>query len=267
MNAIDQVFADVRSSGRKALMPFITAGDPSLEFTASMLKTLDQHGASICELGFPYSDPLADGPVIQASYTRALDAGVTVPGILKMAQQVSKDLRAPLVAMLSFAIAYRIGLGAFVDRAREAGFAGLIVPDLPIEESSELAGLTASAGLSLIQLVTPTTSRDRALAIAETAQGFIYYVSVTGITGERESLPHEIAENLRWLRDKTDVPVCVGFGINRAEQVRQLAPLVDGVIVGSAIVRRIAAAADRSAEEVEAEVGKYVDELSDALAE
>ena len=264
---ISDTFAQLKSAGRLAFMPFVTAGDPDMAATQKLLTELSTRGVDLIEVGFPYSDPIADGPVIQASYTRALDAGVTVAGILDMARRVAPELNAPLVGMLSYAIPYRMGLETFVGRIGDAGFDGLIVPDLPIEESSELASLTAAAGVSLIQLITPTTPRDRAVAIARTAQGFIYYVSVTGITGERESLPEEIAGNLKWLRGQTDLPICVGFGINRAEQVRQLAPMVDGVIVGSAIVRRIAAAEGRSSADVARDVGAYVDELCAPLAE
>lgn len=168
--------------------------------------------------------------------------------------------------MVSYAIVYRFGLDRYVAAARAAGVAGLIVPDLPAEESPALADLCRKEDVSLIQLITPTTPRDRALRIAEQTTGFIYYVSVAGITGERKELPPEIAENVAWLRSQTPLPVCIGFGISRPEHVRQLAPVADGLIVGSAIVRRVAEAATKPREDVLQDIATYVGSLLEALA-
>jgi tryptophan synthase alpha chain len=165
MASIDQVFAKLRAERRKALMPFITAGDPDLAFTAAALKELVARGASLCEVGIPYSDPIADGPVIQASYTRALDKSVKLAGILKMLGEATPQLVAPVVTMVSYAIVYRHGVEKYCDDARAAGVAGLIVPDLPVEESPGLAAVCGKRDLSLIQLVTPLTPRDRAIRI------------------------------------------------------------------------------------------------------
>ncbi|MGA2619573.1 MAG: tryptophan synthase subunit alpha [Thermoguttaceae bacterium] len=265
MSAIDTLFQELRAAGRKALMPFVTAGDPDLDFTAKLLRTLVARGSSLCELGIPYSDPIADGPVIQSSYTRALAHKIKLANIMAMLRQVTPALEAPLVTMVSYAIVYRHGLEQYVRDARAAGVAGLIVPDLPVEESRALADLCRREDLSLIQLVTPTTPRDRALRIAERTTGFLYYVSVTGITGERQSLPDGLAENVAWLRRETPLPVCIGFGISRPEHVRMLAPVADGLIVGSAIVRRIAEAATKPRATVLAEIGDYVAELVAAM--
>jgi tryptophan synthase alpha chain len=242
-------------------MPFVTAGDPDLTFTAAVLKEVVAHGASLCEVGVPYSDPIADGPVIQASYTRALDKGVKLAGVLNMLRETTPQVAAPLVTMVSYAIVYRHGVEKYCDDARAAGVAGLIVPDLPVEESPRLAAICAKRDLSIIQLVTPTTPRDRAIRICETSSGFVYYVSVAGITGERTQLPPELLDNVGWLREQTVLPICIGFGISQPEHVRMLAPVADGLIVGSAIVRRVAAAADRPRDQVLADVGQYVASL------
>jgi tryptophan synthase alpha chain len=266
MTVIEQVFAKLRSENRKALMPFVTAADPDLAFTAAALTEFVARGASLCEVGIPYSDPIADGPVIQASYTRALDKGVKLGGILKMLGETTPKLAAPCVTMVSYAIVYRHGVEKYCDDARAAGVAGLIVPDLPVEESPQLAAICGHRDLNLIQLVTPLTPRDRALRICETSTGFVYYVSVTGITGERTQLPADLVDNVGWLRKQTQLPICIGFGISAPEHVKLLAPVADGLIVGSAIVRRIAAAADQPREDVLADVGQYLASLLAALS-
>lgn len=265
MSTIDDLFKQLRRENRKALMPFVTAGDPDLRFTAAVLNELVGRGCHLCEVGIPYSDPIADGPVIQASYTRALEHQIKLADILKTLAQVASQLAAPLVTMVSYAIVYRRGLQAYVDDVHQRGIAGLIVPDLPVEESAELAKICGSRDISLIQLVTPTTPRDRAVRIADTSTGFLYYVSVAGITGERTELPPELVENVGWLRTQTDLPICIGFGISRPDHVKLLAPVADGLIVGSAIVRRIAMAAQEPRDQVLADVGDYAAELLAAL--
>lgn len=266
MSAVDQLFSTLRPRQAKALMPFITAGDPDLAFTGQLLRTLDSRGCHLIEVGMPYSDPIADGPVIQASYTRALQRGVKAAEILQTLAAVLPELRAPVVTMCSYAIIHRRGLERFVADAVAAGVAGAIVPDLLVEESAALAEICRRYDFSLIQLVTPTTPRERAVRIAETSTGFLYYVSVTGITGERTALPPSLVENVAWLRARTDLPICIGFGIASPDHVRLLAPVADGLIVGSAIVRRIAEAATRGPEPVLTDVGQFVDSLLAALA-
>ncbi len=246
-------------------MPFITAGDPDLDFSTALLQELVRRGCHLCELGIPYSDPIADGPVIQASYTRALAHKIKLAGILEMAGRVAPTLGAPLATMVSYAIVYRHGLEKYVKDAQAAGLAGAIVPDLPVEESAALARICRAADFSLIQLVTPTTPRERALRIAESSTGFLYYVSVTGITGERGELPPDLIDNVNWLRLQTPLPICIGFGISRPEHVRLLAPVADGLIVGSAIVRRIAEAESKPRKAVLADVGDFVAEMLAAL--
>lgn len=261
MSAIDALFQRLRGDGRKALMPFVTAGDPDLQFTAALLKELAVRGAALCEVGFPYSDPIADGPVIQTSYTRALGHGIKLAQILEMTRRVAPELATPLVGMVSYAIICRHGPERFVAEAAESGLAGLIVPDLLVEESAEMVRICKAADVSLVHLVTPTTSRQRAKRIAEASSGFIYYVSVTGITGERQELPSELADNVAWLREQTRLPICIGFGISRPEHVRALAPVADGLIVGSAIMRRIADINERSRDAVVRDIGGFVAEL------
>lgn len=265
MSAIDRVFETLRGQGRKAFMPFITAGDPDLAFTAAVLETLAKHGADLCEVGIPYSDPIADGPVIQASYTRSLAAGTKLTGILQCLGEVAPRVSTPLVTMISYAIIYRFGAEKYLAAAQQAGVAGAIVPDLPVEEAAPLAQLCRARDFSLIQLVTPTTSRERALKIAASSTGFIYYVSVTGITGERAALPEELIENVAWLRGQTPLPICIGFGVSSPDHVRLLSPVADGLIVGSAIVRRMAEAATRPRAQVLAEVGQFAAELRSAF--
>lgn len=263
MSAVDELFTRLRSSGEKALMPFLTAGDPDIQTTAELLRALPSAGANLCEVGVPYSDPIADGPVIQASYQRALDSGFRLQQVLDLGGQVAGDLQMPLVTMVSYAIIYRVGLQKYVEDAKAAGYAGAIVPDLLVEEADELASICRAADFSLIQLVTPTTPRDRQVRIAESSSGFLYYVSVTGITGERNELPPDLVDSVSWLREQTELPICIGFGISGPDTAKMLAPVADGLIVGSAIVRRIAEAPNSS--DAVSSVCQFVEELRQAM--
>lgn len=271
MNRIDALFQRLKSEDRRALMPFITAGDPDLPTTAALISELVRHGAHMIEIGIPYSDPIADGPVIAASYHRALERGVKLAHIFQTirtlrAETASAPLAVvPLVAMVSYAIIHRRGTERFLREASSAGFDGLIVPDLPIEEADELMQRATALDLRLIQLITPTTPRERAARIAQSTTGFIYYVSVAGITGERKSLPADIAANVAWLRTQTSLPICIGFGISRPEHVRELAHVADGLIVGSALVRRLADAEKLTRQEVVQDIGRFVGELATGL--
>ena len=271
MNRIDALFNRLRGEGRRALMPFITAGDPDLATTAALIIEIVARGAHMVEIGIPYSDPIADGPVISASYHRALTRGVKLDQILQMLRTLRAETEtgllapAPIVTMISYAIIHRAGVENYLDRARESGVDGLIVPDLPVEESAGLLRLATDRGLKLIQLVTPTTPRDRALRIARTTTGFLYYVSIAGITGERKEIPAELSENVAWLRSQTTLPICIGFGISTPEHIRRLAPVADGLIVGSALVRKLADADTIPRSEVVKGIGMLVGELAKAL--
>lgn len=262
MSAVDDLFTKLNAKGEKALMPFFTAGDPDIGTTAELLRAVEQAGANLCEVGVPYSDPIADGPVIQASYQRALESGFRLQQVFDMGTELTGDVQMPLVTMVSYAIIYRVGLEEYVRRAKAAGYAGAIVPDLLVEEAEDLAAVCRAADFSLVQLVTPTTPRERQVRIAESSSGFLYYVSVTGITGERRELPPDLVDSVSWLREQTDLPICIGFGISGPETAAKLAPVADGLIVGSAVVRRVAEASKEDAPRV---VADFVRELRQVI--
>ena len=265
MTPIEQQFQQLAKNHQKALMPFVTAGDPNLTVTEQAIRAIDQEGCSLCEIGFPYSDPIADGPVIQASYTRALEQGTSVADIFAMLSRLSKDVSIPLVGMVSYAIIYRRGVDTFLREAKQAGLSGLIVPDLLVDDAEEIGPRFSAHGINLIQLITPTTSRERALRIAEASSGFLYYVSVTGITGERTALPERLIDEVSWLREQVSLPVCIGFGISQPEHVQRLAPHCDGLIVGSAIVRRLQQADPSQPQAAIDDMRRFLRELKGAL--
>jgi tryptophan synthase alpha chain len=254
-------FAALAAEGRKALAPFVTAGDPDLGTTLAVIEALDRAGAAVCELGVPYSDPIADGPVIQASYTRALAAGFTLEKFFAMVAEATTRVRMPVLAMVSYSIIYRRGIDRFVADAAAAGLAGLVVPDLPLEESDLLDTACRGADLALVRLVTPTTPADRAAEIARRSTGFVYCVSVSGVTGARTELPPGLVDRVAWLRTKATVPVLVGFGVSTPEQVKLLTGVADGAIVGSALVRRIGELVGSGPEAFSAGVERYVADL------
>ncbi len=267
MSPIDDCFDQLKNEGKKALIPFVTAGDPDLDFTKSVIRELATRGCSLCEVGIPYSDPIADGAVIQASYTRALQRQVSVTGIFDCLRELATPESMPLVTMVSYAIVLRHGLERYVAEAKRAGVAGAIVPDLPVDEAVPLATVCRQADFKLVQLVTPTTPRERAVRIAESSSGFLYYVSVTGITGERRELPAKLVDNVSWLREQTNLPICIGFGISSEDHVRQLRAVADGLIVGSAFVRRVAEVDQVPRDRVLDNVGQFASRLLQALNE
>ncbi len=238
---IADTFRSLKAEGRMAFMPFIACGDPDMPTTVALLRELAARGVDLIEVGFPYSDPIADGPVIQASYTRALNKGLHVADIFAGIRDLTRagDKLPPLVAMVAYSLVFRNGTDAFLNQAAEAGFAGLIIPDLPGDEAGDLKAQAHAHGLDLIQLVAPTTPPERVERILKAASGFVYCISIAGTTGVRTELPPELSEQLKWLRTKTDLPLAVGFGISRPEQVDTLRGLADGVIVGSAVVKQL----------------------------
>ena len=264
MARLEAAFAAARAAGRKALAPFVTAGDPDVATSVAVLEAVDRAGATLCELGVPYSDPIADGPVIQASYTRALGSGIRLEDVFSIARQAAATVTMPILAMASYSLIFRRGIDRFVADAKAAGLAGFVVPDLPLEESDELDAACRAAGLALVRLVTPTTPPERAEAIARKSTGFLYCVSVAGVTGARADLPPGLLERITWLRTKTDVPILVGFGISSPEQVRAVAAVADGVIVGSALVRLVAESAQGPRAGMLAGVGRFVGDLAAA---
>ena len=259
------MFAANRAAGRKAVAPFVTAGDPDPATSVAVLEALDRAGASLCELGVPYSDPIADGPVIQGSYTRALGSGITLEKVFGIARDAAARVTMPILAMASYSLVFRRGIDRFVSDAVAAGLAGFVVPDLPVEESDDLDGACRAAGLALVRLVTPTTPPDRAAAIAKKSTGFLYCVSVAGVTGARTELPAGLIDRVKWLRTQTDVPILVGFGISTPEQAKAVAEVADGVIVGSALVRHLTEAASKSRDEMIRGVENYVGRLAAAM--
>lgn len=250
-----------RAAGRIALMPFIPAGYPDLAVTAALLPALQRAGAAAIEIGIPFSDPIADGPTIQEAFALALAKRIKLADIFATIRAARNQIDIPLVAMVSYSVVYRYGLDRFLKDASEAGFDGLILPDLPPPEARDVCQRIQASGLETVLLIAPTTQAQRRSEIASLCTGFVYYLSVAGTTGERDSLPTDIQENLRQVRAVSQVPVCVGFGISRPEHVSQLAGHADGAIVGSAIVRRIKQHLSQSPQEIAGKVEVYAREL------
>ena len=241
MTSISQRFEILRATNQCALIPFITAGDPDLETTVEALKVLDASGADFIELGVPYSDPLADGPVIQAAATRALSRGTQLLDVLDMTQSLIKTLRAPIILFTYYNPILNLGIEQFLNRAAASGVKGLVIPDLPLEESSNLIENAYAVGIEVTLLVTPTSSKERIEAIARQSRGFIYLVSVTGVTGMRSQVQTRVKDVLGEIRQVTNKPVGIGFGISGPEQARQMKEWgADAVIVGSAFVQKLA---------------------------
>lgn len=241
MTAISECFKSLRDRRECALIPFITAGDPDLATTARALRVLDAAGADIIELGVPYSDPLADGPVIQAAATRALQKGTNLEQVLAMVATVKSELRSPIVLFNYYNPILSRGLEPFFQKISQAGVAGLVVPDLPLEEAANMLQVAGQYGVEVILLVAPTSSAERIKAIAHHSQGFIYLVSVTGVTGIRTGLDGRVQDLLQQIRQMSDKPVGIGFGISQPEHASQVKQWgADAVIVGSAMVKRLA---------------------------
>lgn len=246
------------------LWPFLVAGYPNLEITAAMLRTLNGLSIRGVELGIPFSDPIADGPVIQHAFSEALDNGVTLSKIFEMVSAARSEIDYPLLAMVSASIIYRVGIESFVQRSRDAGFDGLIVPDISLEEAPTLAEAVQRAELRLSMLVAPTTPNDRQARIADLASGFLYFVSIQGTTGARNELPGELENQVQALKASTDLPVLIGFGISRPEHVKEVCRYADGAIVGSAIVRMMSNSANdgKANDFLIEEVTDFIDRLA-----
>lgn len=239
MNRIDIVFNKLREENKKALIPFIANGDPTLDETVEMILELEKNGASIIEIGIPFSDPLADGPIIQEAYIRALKGGIKVKDIFECCKKVREKSNVPLVIMVYYNLVHHYGVQKFLEDAGKVGFDGIIVPDIPLEERAELKDMAESNGVYLIPLVAPT-SKDRINKITKDTKGFVYCVSSNGTTGERSSFSNDINDYLNTVKNSVDVPICLGFGISSREVVNNIKNYCDGVIVGSAVVRRMA---------------------------
>lgn len=244
----------------KAFVAFVTCGDPDLETTKSVIRSLERNGADLIELGIPFSDPTAEGPVIQAANERALAGGVTTDTIFDMVSEVRADVKVPMVFMTYANVVFSYGTERFVKRCREVGIQGLILPDVPYEEREDFAPACEKEGLCLISMVAPT-SADRISMISKDAKGFIYVVSSLGVTGTRTEITTDIGSITSIIKDNTDVPKAIGFGISNPEQARKMAVHADGVIVGSAIVRLLAEHGKNAA----GPVGEFAKAMKDAI--
>lgn len=264
MTSVSDCFKSLKSRSQCALIPFITAGDPDLKTTAEALRVLDKSGADMIELGVPYSDPLADGPTIQAAATRALQKGVRWDNVLEMIKDVAPQLKAPLILFTYYNPILNRGIEAFLKEIAEAGAQGLVVPDLPLEEAESLLKPAAAIGIEVILLVAPTSPKERIEAIAHQSQGFIYLVSVTGVTGMRTQIESRVQDILQQMRTVTDKPIGVGFGISEPEQAKQVKDWgADAVIVGSAVVKRLA---EGTPAEGLAAIGEFCQSLKAAIS-
>ncbi|MEL7061852.1 MAG: tryptophan synthase subunit alpha, partial [Acidobacteriota bacterium] len=241
MSAIDDVFQRCRADRRAAFIPFLVAGDPSLETTGELMRAMVDGGADMIEVGVPFSDPVADGPTIQEAAQRALDAGASLSGILRVIAQHRDQLGVPIVLFTYFNPIHRRGVEHFAEQAAASGVDGVLCVDLPPEEAAhELLPALRRHSLDTIFLLAPTSGKERIRSVAAHSSGFVYYVSRTGVTGARDALPKELVKETRRLRRRLDAPLSVGFGISTPEQVEAVARVADGVVVGSALVSLIA---------------------------
>lgn len=263
MSVIETLFSELNSRGRKVFIAYITAGDPSIQSTIELVKKLESNGVDIIELGVPFSDPIADGPVNQEAAIRALKSGVTTGQILDAVKSIRKESSIPIVffTYLNTILAY--GLECFVNDAKDAGLDGALILDLPPEEAGEYKRLMDERQLATIFLVSPITPPERIELIARNATGFVYYVSQMGVTGERESISESVPRMIHEIRSHTIIPIAVGFGISTPEHVREISKFADGVVVGSSIVKRIGEKGNKPG--FEKEIGDFVKTLTAPL--
>lgn len=239
MNRISEAFRTCEQAGGKALIPYITAGDPDLQKTSEILDFLASHGADVIEVGVPFSDPMADGPVIQRAMERALQAGATLKKVLKAVKDFRRRHVTPVVLMGYYNPFLAYGLEAFAQDAHDAGVDGVLTVDLPPEEAGEFTGLLRKRGLVSIFLLTPVSDEPRIRTVKKVADGFVYFVSVTGVTGERTIKPEDIQDKIGEIKRTIDLPLALGFGISGPDTIRAFSPYVDGFVVGSALIKRL----------------------------
>lgn len=244
----------------KAFIPFITCGDPSLDVTAEVVRQAVQNGADLVELGIPFSDPTAEGPVIQSANVRALKGGVTTDKIFELVRDLRRDVTIPMVFMTYANVVFSYGAKRFISTCKEVGIDGLILPDVPYEEKEEFLSLCREYDVDLISLIAPT-SENRVAMIAGEAEGFLYIVSSLGVTGTRTEITTDLASIIKVVRENTDIPCAVGFGISTPQQAKKMADLSDGAIVGSAIIKLL----DKYGKDAPKYVGEYVKEMKDAI--
>lgn len=260
-NRIDLKFKELKEKGKKAVIPFVTAGYPNLDATYDLVLAMEEAGADIIELGIPYSDPIADGVVIQEASNVALKNGAKITKIMATVKKVRRKTEVPLVYMLYYNSIFKYGMEKFMSECKEVGIDGIIIPDLPLEERKDIIAIADKYNVYLIPLVAPT-SKERIEAIVKGAKGFIYCVSTMGVTGARNEISTNIEEYMKVVGDYTDVPKALGFGISSAKMAEEFKPYCDGIIVGSAVIRRIMDAKDK--EEVIENVKKFISELNTA---
>jgi tryptophan synthase alpha chain len=263
MSRLDATFARLRERDERALVAYFTAGDPSLDATRRLVAEAERRGADVVELGVPFSDPLADGPVIQRAGERAIRGGTTLARVLETVATARSEVALPIALLTYYNPVLAFGLPAFAKTAADAGVDGVIVADLPPEEAGPLRAEADAAGLDVVHFVAPTTPPARARMITEQSRGFVYVVTLTGVTGERQAMPPELDAQLRALRRITTKPLCVGFGVGTPEQAAAVGKLADGVIVGSAIVRLVEQRA--SSASLVSDVGDFIASLKAPL--
>ncbi|MFQ5462560.1 MAG: tryptophan synthase subunit alpha [Phycisphaerae bacterium] len=262
-NRIERAMAHCRKQGQGALLPYFTAGFPDMATTAALVARAARSGAAVIEVGIPYSDSIADGPVIQSSFHTAIEGGFKVEDAFATVAALRGSVEAGLIAMISYSIVYRFGVDRFMEACARVGFDGVLFPDIPVEEAAPSARAAGDHNLCYVGLVAPTTQADRQVEIIDQSSGFIYQVAVAGTTGERNGLSKTLEHEVSNLRRITRLPICVGFGVSSPEHVREVCGFADGAIVGSAIVRRIREGIDcgRAGEKIVDEVAGFVDSL------
>jgi tryptophan synthase alpha chain len=239
MNRIDKKFSELKQKNKSAFIAYSTAGYPDMAATEKLLKEFSRRGVDIVELGIPFSDPLADGPLIQNASARALKKGATLSRIFSLVKRVRRTVHMPICFMTYYNPVFTMGEGKFIQMCVECGVDGVIIPDLPAEESAGFSRVCKRNAINVISFISPTTTDIRMKRICRAARGFVYYVSLAGVTGPRQRLPYDIRRQVERIKAVTSTPVCVGFGVSSQEQVKSLSRFCDGVIVGSAIVRQI----------------------------
>ena len=264
MNRIDATFKDLKSDNKKAFIAFLTCGDPDLKTTAECIKVISDNGADIIELGVPFSDPLADGPTIQAASQRALKNNVNLASIIKMVSKIRPTLDTPLVLMTYYNPVFHYDIRNFIQDAGKAGIDGIIIPDLPPEEASQIEMFARKINMATIYFASPTSSEHRNKIAISHSKGFIYYISLTGVTGKRKILPNSIKKHVKDLQKITSKPICVGFGISTPTQAKEIASFADGIIVGSAIVERISSV--KSKKEMFKSLATYINQMAKAVS-
>jgi tryptophan synthase alpha chain len=267
MSRIGRRFAALREKGEGALVVFVTAGDPTLEWSEKVVLTVADAGADVIEVGIPFSDPLADGPTIQASTFRALQQGVTPEMVLEMVARVRTQSEVPLVTMTYFNPVWQMGVERFAQQAAQAGVDGVIMTDMPPDEAGDWHAVARAHGLDTIFLVAPTSTPQRMERVARMSSGFVYCVSRTGVTGAREHLPEEVPQMVQAMRALTDLPLCVGFGISRKDHVKAVCEVADGAVVGSAVVSLMEKEAKHGERSLLEAVHRFVRELKEATRE